>query len=395
MAGRPTQSECRATCAARIVSHAAATLCDMFAILTTSPCRRLTNVWDDTAVGASTTTRSTSFRPTSKVSRALHPDDHRPRRPRARPDLRLRHHRLRRRAVGPALDHHRHLAASRWRWPAPGSWARAIPTTCSPTRQKASARRPRSRARAPSSQPTHGDIRQGFVYERVPHITLKSIANNAEIDVIWEKWQADAGAAARAAEQSARASPGRNGRSRARPTTGGRPRRKKLHADWWEARIARQKEIDASIAAKAEFEYLYDKPYEDNEARPRRRAVHGREPVAAPRARRGRERRADRRRCAKHADGYGEERSFVQMILENLKTAGVQQAHKEDRITFTALTPWPGDTGLRRRPLSSRATPSPAARSAPPSSSARSSAPSRAPTWSPPRARPATPASTC
>jgi adenine-specific DNA-methyltransferase len=31
------------------------------------------------------------------------------------------------------------------------------------------------------------------------------------------------------------------------------------------------------------------------------------------------------------------------MILENLKIAGVQQAHKEDKITFTALTPWPGD----------------------------------------------------
>src|SRR5205823_855516 len=38
----------------------------------------------------------------------------------------------------------------------------------------------------------------------------------------------------------------------------------KLHADWWAARIARQKEIDASIAAKAEFEFLYDKPYPDN-----------------------------------------------------------------------------------------------------------------------------------
>ncbi|MEX0953647.1 MAG: site-specific DNA-methyltransferase [Rhizobiaceae bacterium] len=37
--------------------------------------------------------------------------------------------------------------------------------------------------------PTAGDIRQGFVYERAPHITLKAIANNAEIDVIWEKWQ--------------------------------------------------------------------------------------------------------------------------------------------------------------------------------------------------------------
>ena len=43
---------------------------------------------------------------------------------------------------------------------------------------------------SPSSQPTRGDIRQGFVYERVPHITLKSIANNTEIDVIWEKFQA-------------------------------------------------------------------------------------------------------------------------------------------------------------------------------------------------------------
>src|SRR5436190_9372615 len=37
---------------------------------------------------------------------------------------------------------------------------------------------------ASSSQSVRGDIRLGFVYERVPHITLKSIANNAEIDVI-------------------------------------------------------------------------------------------------------------------------------------------------------------------------------------------------------------------
>ena len=43
--------------------------------------------------------------------------------------------------------------------------------------------------KAPSEAPTSGDIRQGFVYERVPHITLKSIANNAEIDVIWELYE--------------------------------------------------------------------------------------------------------------------------------------------------------------------------------------------------------------
>src|SRR6266853_940485 len=36
-----------------------------------------------------------------------------------------------------------------------------------------------------SPQPTRGDIRHGFVYERVPHVTLKSIANDTEIDVIW------------------------------------------------------------------------------------------------------------------------------------------------------------------------------------------------------------------
>ena len=41
----------------------------------------------------------------------------------------------------------------------------------------------------PSTAPVQNSLRQGFVYERVPHITLKSIANNAEIDVIWDKWR--------------------------------------------------------------------------------------------------------------------------------------------------------------------------------------------------------------
>ena len=115
---------------------------------------------------------------------------------------------------------------------------------------------------APSSQPVHGNIRHGFVYERVPHITLKSIANNAEIDVIWDKWQA-------------KLEPLREKLNAALKKTWQEweiPREadakwpdaaKKLHAEWWQARIARQKEIDKSIAAKAEFEYLYDKPYDD------------------------------------------------------------------------------------------------------------------------------------
>jgi len=45
------------------------------------------------------------------------------------------------------------------------------------------------------------------------------------------------------------------------------------------------------------------------------------------------------RKAAERADGFTD---FAHMILENLKAAGVQQAHKEDRITFTALKGWPG-----------------------------------------------------
>jgi adenine-specific DNA-methyltransferase len=45
---------------------------------------------------------------------------------------------------------------------------------------------------------------------------------------------------------------------------------------------------------------------------------------------------------AESTNGHREEQDFVQMVLENLKTSGVQQAHKEDKIGFTSITPWPG-----------------------------------------------------
>jgi adenine-specific DNA-methyltransferase len=198
---------------------------------------------------------------------------------------------------------------------------------------------------APSSQPSRCSIRQGFVYERVPHITLKSIANNTEIDVIWDKFQE-------------KLEPLREQLNKAlrkqweeweipRETEEKWPdAAKKLHADWWKNRIARQQEIDASIAAKADNEFLYDKPYEDKKTvrvagpftveslSPHRvLGVDENDELIDP----------NTQGVAEGPSGYGEELSFVQMILENLKTAGVQQAHKEDKISFTALTPWPGD----------------------------------------------------
>ena len=115
---------------------------------------------------------------------------------------------------------------------------------------------------APSSQPTRGDIRQGFVYERVPHITLKSIANNAEIDVIWEQWQAKLEPLREALNEALQKS-WQEWEIPREVDARWSAQAKQLHVDWWQTRIARQKEIDASIAARAEFEYLYDRPYDD------------------------------------------------------------------------------------------------------------------------------------
>lgn len=194
---------------------------------------------------------------------------------------------------------------------------------------------------APSSQPTHGSVRQGFVFERVPHITLKSIANNAEIDVIWDEWQ-------RTLEPLREQLNAVLKKSWAEWEI---PREvdakwpdsaKKLQADWWLARMARQKAIDASIAAKAEFEYLYDKPYVDN----KRVRVAGPFTVESlsPHRVLGVDENDELIDTAAEPDAeYATKQCFPQMILENLKTAGVQQAHKQGRITFTALTAWPGE----------------------------------------------------
>jgi adenine-specific DNA-methyltransferase len=116
---------------------------------------------------------------------------------------------------------------------------------------------------APSSQPVRGNVRHGFVYERVSHITLKSIANNSEIDVIWDKWQAIL-ELSRASLNSATNKTWTEWEVPREADITWTEKAKKLHADWWQARISRQRQVDASIAAQAEFEYLYDKPYTDN-----------------------------------------------------------------------------------------------------------------------------------
>ena len=110
----------------------------------------------------------------------------------------------------------------------------------------------------------------------------------------------------------------------------------------WEVRIAWQKEIDASIASKADFEYLYEKPYED------RGIVRVAGPFTVESLAPHRTLGVDEHdelidHLAETKTGYDGQQDFATMILEHLNTSGVQQAHREDRISFTALIPWPGD----------------------------------------------------
>ena len=227
---------------------------------------------------------------------------------------------------------------------------------------------------------THGNVRQGFVYERVPHVTLKSIANNAELDVLWEEHQPKVEAGLTALNQALRGhkmpfevtTGGRAGESvrfdapenatftmpsgevvptftlvewevpREAPDDWPKITAKPLD-DFWETRTARQRAIDASIAVKAEFEYLYDKPYED------RKKVR----VAGPFTVEGlsphrmlgvdeNDELIDPFKVAERGPTYGVGQQFDQMIMENLRVAGVQQKDRDDRITFTSLQPWPG-----------------------------------------------------
>jgi adenine-specific DNA-methyltransferase len=214
---------------------------------------------------------------------------------------------------------------------------------------------------APEHRSFGRSVSQGFLYHRAIPISSGLIANNAEIDVIYETWQREL-------------EPLRDALNRAlgqaweeweipRETgEGWPPNAKDLHASWWEGRRARQAEIDASIARNAETEYLYDRPYEQKgivrvtgpftvESLSPHRVLPADEEDAAweemlreEAAEYGHE--LPPRRRATKPDGNGKagngEDDFVRVVLENLKAAGVQNTKKGERLEFTSLKPWSG-----------------------------------------------------
>jgi adenine-specific DNA-methyltransferase len=193
--------------------------------------------------------------------------------------------------------------------------------------------------KAPSTNATFNDLRCGFVYDRVPHVTLKAIADNLELDEIWSKFSDDLEQSRIALNKSV----GQNYEDWTiprLPIDSWSEEAKKHHGFYWLNKLKLFEEAELSIGTRAEFVQLFDKPYED------KRKVRVAGPFTVESLSPHRALGVDE--DDNLIDGLINtedipKQSFTQMILDNLKTSGVQQAHKEDKIEFSFLAPWPGD----------------------------------------------------
>jgi len=180
-----------------------------------------------------------------------------------------------------------------------------------------------------------GDLRHGFVYKRVPHVTLKSIANNEEIDVIHAKYQTNLEelrtkinkAAVKKWEEWEIPQEASNDNQKLEMVH--------LLGDYWDLRKDRQREIDASIARNADTEFLYDQPYKE----PRRIRVAG--PFTIESLSPHRVLVPDDPATSFREDALNTQ-DFVGMIIENLRASGVQNTIKKERLKFDRLEPYAG-----------------------------------------------------
>jgi len=139
--------------------------------------------------------------------------------------------------------------------------------------------------KAPPEYRTEGDLRKGFVSKRVPHVTLKSIANNPDI---------------------------KEGMTR--------------------------QQIDAAIARHADTETVFDQPYEDN----KRVRVCGPFSVESLSPHRVLSTADENQEGTVTEQEARRQQDFATMILDNLRKAGVQNTRKSERLTFDRLDPYAG-----------------------------------------------------
>ena len=189
---------------------------------------------------------------------------------------------------------------------------------------------------------TEGDVRKGFVYRRVPHITLKSIAQNEEIDAIHGRYQERLDELRAALNKLARRTWQEWDVPRDEDAAWSIQARQ-AHEEWWQLRRARQKEIDDCIARRADTEFLYDQPYEDT----KRIRVSGPftvESLSPHRVLSTEEERPASETAGEKQDNAGQ---FVNVILDNLRKAGVQNTVKNERLKFDRLDAFAGVNSAR------------------------------------------------
>jgi adenine-specific DNA-methyltransferase len=190
----------------------------------------------------------------------------------------------------------------------------------------------------PPDYRTEGDLKKGFVYKRVPHVTLKAIANNEEIDVIYAKRQEKLGPL----RQELSRLLSQTWEEWQLPREAGEtwpPAAKDLLAQWWTLRRERQQEIDAAIARRADTELLYDQPFEDG----KRLRVTGPFTVESLSPHRVLAPEVELPDSEARAHREADLGQFETMILDNLKKAGVQNTVKHERLKFERLEPYAGE----------------------------------------------------
>jgi len=184
---------------------------------------------------------------------------------------------------------------------------------------------------------TKEGIKQGFIYKTVPHVTLKAIANNKEIDTIHAKWQAQLepiqtqlNALLKQAWQEWEIP--------REPEKEWTKKAKDLLAQWWQLKQQRQQEIDGTIAKHSGTETLYDQPLEDK----KRVRVTGPFTVESLSPHRMLTTDASVDEIKAQMQPQVKADSFETMILDNLKTSGVQNTVKNERLAFDRLEPYAG-----------------------------------------------------
>jgi adenine-specific DNA-methyltransferase len=182
------------------------------------------------------------------------------------------------------------------------------------------------------SAPPSSDVRQGFVYRRVPHVQLRDIANNEEIDAIWERWQ-ERLEPLRSALNDALGESWEEWEVPREAGKGWPAAALAAHSEWWECRRERQREIDESIARNSESEVLYDQPEPDN----KKVRVAGPFTVESLSPHRVLDPAQELPAAERDAQDDPEQPGWESLVIDQLKSAGIQNTKRAERLRFTRL----------------------------------------------------------